>query len=362
MYKFIHSFALLLAFFVLQPAAQAQKVEYTDHKPQYRKWQDSYIIDKIEYTKDRTIFYFRFVHEYDPFSGITTEAVFYPTDGEYPWYLKGITKKQNFELIEIRDVRRNGQLLASKVRSELRSPALEKQNTVFTCQVHFPRLPNDIEFVDFIEGRGKESATNHFNCFNVKLKTEKSKELGDKKDSDKNAKEFNEKYKVKPDPKPEPEPIVVKKDTTKTEEPKKIVLEEPKPDKENKYGIPRLREKNDIRCNENMVMDRLKFADNSPELMNMAEAQRQMLILHEFLTDHPQVTMTVIGHTDIFGNAKKNMELSRERARKVQQWFSGKGIAPRRIKVEWHGIEKPLKPEGGDVNRRVEFILHCNDK
>jgi outer membrane protein OmpA-like peptidoglycan-associated protein len=109
-------------------------------------------------------------------------------------------------------------------------------------------------------------------------------------------------------------------------------------------------------------MDKLKFADNSPELMNMAEAQRQMLILHEFLTDHPQVTMTVIGHTDIFGNAKKNMELSRERARKVQQWFSGKGIAPRRIKVEWHGIEKPLKPEGGDVNRRVEFVLHCNDK
>ena len=358
MKKILH---ILLAFaFVAISTVQAQKVEFTDHKPQYRKWQDSYIIDKIEYTADRTIFYFRFVHVYNAGSGITTEAVFYPKDGEYPWYLKGITKKENFELIEIRDVRRNGELLATKVRSELRSPAVEGKNTVFTCQVHFPRLPNDIEYADFIEGRGKEAATNHFNCFNVKLKTEKSKDLGDKKDSEKKAKEFNEKYKVKPDPTPTPEPIV-KKDTAKVEPPKKIVLETPKPDKENPYTIPRLRDKTDIRCETNMVMDKLEFKDNDAQLVNLVEAQKQLLVLLEFLTNHPNVTITLIGHTDVFGNPKKNLALSQERARNVQIWFSGKGINPYRIKTEFYGGTKPLKPEGDKINRRVEVIIHCKD-
>lgn len=358
MYRFL-AIAFLLAF--LAPAATAQKVEFTDHKPQYKKWQDSYILDKIEYTKDRTIFYFRFVHIYDPYSGITTEAIFYPPGGDYPWYLKAKGKNADFELLEIRNVRRNGELIASKVRSELRSPALDKQNTVFTCEVHFPRLPNDIEFADFIEGRGKENATNHFNCFNVKLKTEKSKDLGDKKDSDKTAEDFNKKFGVKPEPKPDPkpDPKPEPKDTTTKKEPTPIVIEEPKPDRENPFPMPRLREKSDIRCNELMVLDQAKFADNSPEFMGMANVQRQFTILLEFLTKHPEVTMTVIGHTDIFGDKDRNMRLSKERAQKVQQWFTSKGIAPRRIKVEWYGGTKPLKQGGDAINRRVEFKLEC---
>jgi uncharacterized protein YxeA len=194
MKKILH---ILLAFaFVAISTVQAQKVEFTDHKPQYRKWQDSYIIDKIEYTADRTIFYFRFVHVYNAGSGITTEAVFYPKDGEYSWYLKGVSKNENFELIEIRDVRQNGKLLAAKVDGELRSMAAEGISTVFTCQVHFQRLSEEMQLIDFIEGKGKETATNHFNAFDVKIKTAESNDLGTPKDSEARIEEFNKKYNI----------------------------------------------------------------------------------------------------------------------------------------------------------------------
>lgn len=349
--------------------------DFTDHKPQYRKWQDSYILDKIEYTKDRIIFYFRFVHEYDPFSGFTTEAVFYPPGGDHPWYLRGKNVRKDFELKEIRNVRRNGELLASKVRSELRSPALAGKNTVFTCEVHFERTPNDVEYVDFIEGRGKENATNHFNCFNVKLKTFKDKDLGTDKDSDETIKKFNDKYGVKEKPhknekrdslKTDPKPTdltkkddTVKKDTAKTiakvDTPKKSPTPTPTPNK-----VPnKMTEKSHIKCNERLIAENLKFQDNSTEFLGMANAQRTLVDLLEFLHDNPSATLNIEGHTDIHGDKDKNLELSKQRAIKIQRWFISNGLPARRVNAEWFGSTKPLKPEGDAINRRVEILVKC---
>jgi outer membrane protein OmpA-like peptidoglycan-associated protein len=351
-----------------QNAVNAQKdnkprtdKQFTDHRPQYRKWQDSYILDKIEYTKDRTIFYFRFVNQYDPLFGGTTDAIFYPPGGEHPWYLRGKNVRKDFELIEIKNVKRNGKLEAARVRSELKLNALPRQNTVFTCEVHFERLPNDLEYVDFIEGRGKENATNHFNCFNVKLKTWDSPELGDKKDSEEAAEKFNKKFGVKTDPKPdpkvEPEP---KKDTTK---PKPVVVDSPKTKevivvKEGK----KLKAKGDIVCNEAMIAENLKFQDNSTEFLGMAAANATLVHMLEFMHDNPEATIVVSGHTDIHGDAEKNMELSHLRAVKIERWFIGNGLLGKRITSEAYGGTRPIKAEGSPINRRVEIFIKCDKK
>ena len=151
----------LLSFFVLcalihvtYNQLSAQSTTYTDHKPTYRKWQDDYILDKISYTSERTIFYFRFVCK----SGKYTNAIFYPPGGEHPWYLKGRNVKKNYYLKELKYIRRNGKLMKSRVRSSAYSvSALEGAGyTVFSCEVHFERLPNDVTTVDLIEGKGQE--------------------------------------------------------------------------------------------------------------------------------------------------------------------------------------------------------------
>ena len=347
------TFLLVLCFCWLNTSlAQKEAVvdkEFIDHKPQYRPWQSSYIVDKIEYTKTKTIMYFRFVCEANPVEaafGGGTEAVFYPPNHALAWYLKGKNVRKDFNMLEIRNVRRNGKMEKKVVDAEFRSKAFMDINTVFTCEVHFERLPNDLQFADLVEGRGKENDERHFNCFNVKLKTWDSKELGDEKDSDETVKRFNDRYGVK-----EPKKEKPKKDKPKKEEPKK---EEPK------KSPPTVREKKDIRCGELMVADELKFQDNSTEFLGTANIQRTLIALLEYLHDHPNATITVYGHTDIFGDAAKNLELSRKRALKIQRWFAEKGMPQRRVSAEWFGTTKPIFPEGNPENRRVEILINCN--
>ena len=152
-------FSFLIVISIAFEPALGQGKDYTDHKPSYRKWQDDYIIDKIEYTTDRTIFYFRFVCK----SGKYTSAIFYPPGGKHPWYLKGRDVRKNFYLKEIRNVRRNGKLMKSKVRSSSYSiAAIDGVGfTIFSCEVHFERLPNNVKIVDLIEGPGQEYNKNH---------------------------------------------------------------------------------------------------------------------------------------------------------------------------------------------------------
>jgi hypothetical protein len=178
---------LILLFNVNLTFAQTQ--EYTDHKPVYRKWQDSYILDKIEYTKTSTIFYFRFVCR----SGQYTNAIFYEPGGESAWYLRGKSGK-NYNLKAVKNIRRNSELMVSNLTSKKEYSSLEGFGyTVFSCEVHFDRLPNSEKSVDFIEGIGFENAENHFNCFDVILKTWDDKELGKIDDSKEKIQKFENK-------------------------------------------------------------------------------------------------------------------------------------------------------------------------
>ncbi|MCP4443506.1 MAG: OmpA family protein [Aureispira sp.] len=412
------SIVFVLLSFVISPNF-AQK-EYTDHKPSYRPWQDDYILDKIEYTSDRTIFYFRFVCR----SGMYTSAIFYPPGGEHPWYIKGRNVKKNFELKAIKNVRRNGELIASSVRRKsLKVAALAGSGyTVFSCEVHFERLPNDLEYADFIEGRGQEYNRNHFNCFNVKLKTWNSKELGSKKDSEEEVKKFEKKFGIerKHDDKAEKERKEkerkererkekerkereekerlekekadkekaekerIEKERLEKEEKERLEkerLEKEKADKEKaekerlekeriekerlekeKDLLPYLKVSSlkDIRCGKRLVLDGLKFHDNSTKFKGMVYAKRSMYILYLYLHENPTATVKLFGHTDVFGSPEKNMDLSKQRVYKVFRWLSGMGISSKRIDYEWFGPSQPIVKEGDAINRRVELIISCD--
>ena len=254
-----------------------EKRRYTDHRPQYRKWLDSYILDKIEYQPDATIFYFRFVCNNERSGG----AVFYPHGGTYAWYLKG--KNKNFEITAVKNVRRDGKLLKRSVVGSTFSadPNGPTGTTIFSCEVHFGPLDNEMKEADLIEGRGQEYNRRHFNCFNVKLKTWDDEDLGDESDSEDAIREFEEKHtgkvvtvaETKPDPVPEPQTEQREKTDTRL------------PPTPTPYGGAgkQVHQLSDIVCGEVLILDRIKFQDNSTEFKGTIAALQTLNMLFEYL-------------------------------------------------------------------------------
>lgn len=76
------------------------------------------------------------------------------------------------------------------------------------------------------------------------------------------------------------------------------------------------------------------------------------------MTVNTRMVIQLEGHTDIAGDAKMNMSLSRDRVDAVRNYLIAKGIAKSRIKTKAFGGTQPLTtdrtPEAQQKNRRVE--------
>ena len=81
----------------------------------------------------------------------------------------------------------------------------------------------------------------------------------------------------------------------------------------------------------------------------------------EVLEDHPNVGLTIIGHSDSIGSSPHNQTLSEERALSVKIYLISEGIAPERLITTGYGETRPIADngteEGRAENRRVEFII-----
>ena len=89
--------------------------------------------------------------------------------------------------------------------------------------------------------------------------------------------------------------------------------------------------------------------------------------LADFLTEFPNATGVVEGHTDSVGDKTANMKLSQRRADSVRTYLIEKfGIAPDRIKAIGYGPTKPIASNktkaGKEQNRRIESNFNCNIK
>ena len=85
----------------------------------------------------------------------------------------------------------------------------------------------------------------------------------------------------------------------------------------------------------------------------------------DFLTEFPNATGVIEGHTDNVGNKAANMKLSQRRADSIRNYLVDKfGIAPERIKAVGYGPTKPVASnktkEGKEKNRRIESNFTCN--
>lgn len=82
----------------------------------------------------------------------------------------------------------------------------------------------------------------------------------------------------------------------------------------------------------------------------------------QILNDYPDYNMSIEGHTDNTGNAAKNMQLSKERADAVKNYFVAKGISSGRLTADGFGDTKPVASNktaaGRAKNRRVAMDLN----
>jgi outer membrane protein OmpA-like peptidoglycan-associated protein len=79
------------------------------------------------------------------------------------------------------------------------------------------------------------------------------------------------------------------------------------------------------------------------------------------LTQYPDYSLSIAGHTDSQGPAAYNLRLSRERAATARRYLLAKGLTDSRVELRGYGAGHPLvtnSTEAGRArNRRVEFDL-----
>jgi outer membrane protein OmpA-like peptidoglycan-associated protein len=77
------------------------------------------------------------------------------------------------------------------------------------------------------------------------------------------------------------------------------------------------------------------------------------------MKENLKIVIQLEGHTDVAGDTKKNMELSKDRVEAVKKYIVSKGILKDRIKTKAFGGTQPLSLEKTEdakaLNRRVEM-------
>ena len=79
------------------------------------------------------------------------------------------------------------------------------------------------------------------------------------------------------------------------------------------------------------------------------------------LSEYPDTTVAVIGHSDSLGNAEANKELSRKRAAAVADYLGQRGVRRDRLVVDSRGELEPITDNATEAgraqNRRVEMVI-----
>jgi len=131
--------------------------------PSYQFSNLNFYIDKIIHNPTETIFLLRLVFRPQRY----TNAIFYPINHKYAFYVKGKKVKKIYST-KITKIRKNGILKYRKLSDfPYKLDSYSDKWTIFSCMVHFPKISPEITKVNLIEG--KPNDPNHFNFFKVEL-------------------------------------------------------------------------------------------------------------------------------------------------------------------------------------------------
>ncbi|HLI21922.1 MAG TPA: OmpA family protein, partial [Stellaceae bacterium] len=81
-----------------------------------------------------------------------------------------------------------------------------------------------------------------------------------------------------------------------------------------------------------------------PDLKTMAD----------WLTRHPEVTITIEGHTDDRGTREFNLAVAQARAESMRRALAKLGVATKRMRAVGYGTERPLASGSTEAVRRKD--------
>ena len=104
------------------------------------------------------------------------------------------------------------------------------------------------------------------------------------------------------------------------------------------------------------LLEGLKFDQGSSVLKKTAVSKLQPL-LKEMKSD-PSLRITVESHVDATGEPDRDLQLTRNRAQTISNWFVAQGLDSSRIKPVGFGSSQPLLAQDGATvqNSRIEIV------
>ena len=103
------------------------------------------------------------------------------------------------------------------------------------------------------------------------------------------------------------------------------------------------------------VGDRVYFGYDRYDLT--PEAQQQLQLQSQWLSQYPNVGITIEGHADERGTREYNLALGDRRANAVRDYLAGLGVSGSRVKTISYGKERPevtgSDPQSWAQNRRA---------
>ena len=79
----------------------------------------------------------------------------------------------------------------------------------------------------------------------------------------------------------------------------------------------------------------------------------------EGLSNQPDLSIVIQGHTDAIGPEDYNQKLSEQRAQAVYEYFISKGVSSERMQTVGYGESRPVadnsSAQGRALNRRTEI-------
>lgn len=346
--------------------AQDNTIEYVDYLPKYRTVATNFILSKIEYTSKDMIINFRYVAEKD-----NDEITFYGPDDDNGWELttaihpryadQAVTRKPRVMNIRLNDEQKK-QEIAGKETLELKA----SKGDIITCELRLEQFPRTVRSFHLRGGAINNQAVERFGASDIMIKTSDNRLLGSAAQMEQTIQQFyGEQKQVNfPDLKAVTSTNEQKQFDKKLEETKNAKRDNPlqRALEPIDYMPKMLESSDDLDCNERIILRNVYFHDNKAEFAGRVKAMRTLNMVIDYLNYNKDAKIVLHGHTDIFGNAYKNLELSKDRVQTVKQALITKGIERERIITAHHGGSQPLAKykNGGDLNRRVEVEVLCD--